>query len=123
MIKNLFLSGFAGTVVYYLLGWLVYGFLFPDLTSGDESPLGILFGCLFYTFIFAVIFTRWANMTDFKTGFYAGLTLGVLYSLSWYFFAYDGHFDWTDLIKQILIGGLMTPFMAGTVSFVNGRVS
>ena len=43
--------------------------LFPDLASGDESPLGILLGCLFYTFIYAVIFTRWANIATFKTGF------------------------------------------------------
>ena len=55
MTKNLLFSGIAGTIVYYLLGWLVYGFLFPDLASGDESPLGILLGCLFYTFIYAVI--------------------------------------------------------------------
>jgi hypothetical protein len=101
----------------------VYGFLFPDLASGDESPLGILLGCLFYTFIYAVIFTRWANITTFKTGFYAGLTLGILYALSWYSFVYSGYFNLVDFIKEILIGGFMTAIMAGTVGFVNGKTN
>lgn len=123
MTKNLLFSGIVGTIVYYLLGWLVYGFLFPDLASGEESPLGILLGCLFYTFIYAVIFTRWANIATFKTGFYAGLTLGILYALSWYSFVYNGHFDLVHFIKEILIGGFMTAIMAGTVGFVNGKTN
>lgn len=69
MTKNLLFSGIAGTIVYFLLGWLVYGILFPDLVSEGESTslLYIFLGCLFYAFIYAVIFTRWANITNFKT--------------------------------------------------------
>ena len=123
MTKNLLFSGIAGAIVYYLLGWLVYGILFPDLTTGEESPLGILLGCLFYAFIFAVIFTRWANIATFKIGFYAGFTLGMLYALSWYFFAYNGYFNLIDFIKEIVIGSFITALLGGTVGFVNGKTN
>ena len=68
MTKNLLFSGMAGTIVYFLLGWLFYGILFPDLVNEGESTslLYIFLGCLFYSFIYAVIFTRWANITNLK---------------------------------------------------------
>ena len=68
-------------------------------------------------------FTQWANIATFKTGFYAGLTLGILYALSWYSFVYSGYFNLVDFIKEILIGGFMTAIMAGTVGFVNGKTN
>ena len=53
MIKKLIFSGIAGAIVYFLLGWLVYGILFLDLVSEGESTslLYIFLGCLFYAFI------------------------------------------------------------------------
>ena len=123
MNKNVFISGIGGTIVYYLLGWFVYGFLFPEMTTGDESPLGIFLGCLFYVFIYAVIFVRWANITDFKSGFMAGLVLGLLYALSWQSFAYEGYFEMNDFIKEVLIGALTSAIGAGAVGFISGKIS
>ncbi len=56
MTKQLFLSGIAGFVVYFLLGWLAYGILFTEETTGEESMLFIALGCLFYAFVYATIF-------------------------------------------------------------------
>ena len=123
MNKNVFISGIGGTIIYYLLGWFVYGFLFPEMTTGDESPLGIFLGCLFYVFIYAVIFVRWANITDFKSGFMAGLLLGLLYALSWQSFAYEGYFEMNDFIKEVLIGALTSAIGAGAVGFIYGKIS
>ena len=102
MNKNVLILGIAGTIVYYLLGWLVYGYLFPDMTTGEESPLGIFLGCLFYMFIYAVIFVRWAHVTNFKAGFRGGLTLGLLYALSWHSFTYSGDIAYVDVKKTFL---------------------
>ena len=46
MNKNVLISGIAGTIVYYLLGWLVYDIFCPQMSTGDESMLGIFLGCL-----------------------------------------------------------------------------
>ena len=123
MNKNVLISGIAGTTVYYLLGWLVYDILFPQMSSGDESMLGIFLGCLCYMFIYALIFVRWAHITTFKTGVTIGFVLGLLFALSWQAFTYTGHLDVSYFIHEILIGSIMTAFGAGTVAFVHGKVA
>lgn len=123
MNKNLLLSGIAGTIVYYLLGWLVYSVLFPEMASGDESPIGIFLGCLFYVFIYALIFVRWAHITTFKSGFNASVILGLLYALSWHSFSYDGNLDLANSLKEIISGVLMIAIAGGVVGLVNGKFS
>lgn len=123
MTKKLFLSGITGFVVYFLLGWLAYGILFTEDTTGEESLLFIALGCLFYAFIYATIFTRWANITTFTTGLKAGAILGLLYELSWSFFFTSGTIEIFPFIKGILIGVVLTSLMAGVIAYVNGKVS
>ena len=123
MNKNVLISGIAGTIVYYLLGWLVYDILFPQMSTGDESMLGIFLGCLCYMFIYALIFVRWVHITTFKTGVTTGFVLGLLYALSWQAFTYTGHLDVSNFIHEILIGSIMTAFGAGTVAFAHGKVA
>lgn len=100
MTKQLFLSGIAGFVVYFLLGWLAYGILFTEETTGEESMLFIALGCLFYAFVYATIFTRWANISTFSTGLKAGAILGLLYELSWKFFMTTGAIDVLPFFKR-----------------------
>ena len=125
MNKSLLYSGVVGTIVYYLLGWLVYGVIFPDLAGGEQNPLFILLGCLFYAFIFAVLFTRWTSISKFSSGFNAGLILGVLYAVSFYFFKISegGSFDIQPFLKEIVIGGLMTGITSGAIALVIGKTS
>ena len=125
MNKSLLYSGLVGTIVYCLLGWLVYGILFPDLAPREESPLFISLGCLFYAFIFAVIFTRWTSISKFSTGFNAGLIIGVLYAMSYHFFIISGSgsFDFITFLKEIVIGSLMTAALAGSTAFVIDKTS
>ena len=123
MNKNVFISGIAGTIVYYLLGWFVYDILFPQMSTGDESIIGIFLGCLCYMFIYALIFVRWAHITTFKTGVTAGFVLGLLYALSWQAFIYTEHLDVSNFIHETLIGAIMTAIGAGTVAFMHGKVA
>ena len=125
MNKSLLFSGVVGTIVYYLLGWLVYGVIFPDLAGGEQNPLFILLGCLFYAFIFAVMLSRWTSISKFSSGFNAGLILGVLYAVSFYFFKISegGSFDIQPFLKEIVIGGLMTGVAAGAIALVIGKTS
>ena len=123
MTKQLFLSAIAGFVVYFLLGWLAYGILFTEETTGEESMLFIALGCLFYAFVYATIFTRWANIATFSTGLKAGAILGLLYELSWKFFMTTGTIDVLPFLKSLIINVLMTALMAGVVAYVNGKTS
>ena len=121
MTKKILLSGIVGTIVYYLLGWLVYGFILPEKSTGEESMLFIFLGCLFYAFLIAYVFCKLAQLTSFKTGFTAGLVMGILYAMVWYFFM-NWEFKPMAIIEEIIIGGLMTTVLGGAVAYVNGKV-
>ena len=62
-------------------------------------------------------------MTNFKTGFNSGLILGLLYALSWHFFMQHGEIEVLYFAKAIIISSIINGFLAGTVAFVNGKVS
>ena len=121
MTKKILLSGIVGTIVYYLLGWLVYGLILPEKSTGEESMLFIFLGCLFYAFLIAYVFCKLAQLSSFKTGFTAGLVMGILYAMVWYFFM-NWEFKPMAIIEEIIIGGLMTAVLGGAVAYVNGKV-
>lgn len=121
--KNLIYSGIVGTIVYFLLGWLAYDVLFPDLHSGGETNMVWIFlGCLFYAFSYATILVHWAQIKTLKSGFNAGLVLGVLFSISWLCFGMDGGFDAVNFLTHILVSGFTTAFMAASIGYTNGKV-
>lgn len=124
MTKNLLYSGIAGTIVYFLVGWLVYGILFPEMHSGPEPPMtNIILGSLFYAFFYAALFVYWAGINTAKAGFKAGLILSIIMAMSWHFFMLEGQFYFMKFLKEIVIGGLTTAIMTGTIGFVNGKVA
>ena len=123
MTKKIFLSGLAGFVTYYLLGWLAYGILFTENTTGEESLIFIALGCLFHALIFAVLFTCWADITTFSSGLKVGAVLGLLYALSWYFFMLTGSFDLMYFLKEMVTNIVMSALTSGVVAYVGGKVS
>ena len=88
--KNFLVSGIAGGIVYYLLGWLFYGILFKDFFPQPEAStqmmIFILLGCLTYGLFIAYIFTKWAQITTAGTGAKAGAVLGLWLGLFYNFF-------------------------------------
>jgi len=121
MTKKILISGLVGTLAYFFLGWLVYGIIFTESTTGEESMLFIFLGCLFFSFIFSYGFVSLTAISQFKEGFSAGLVIGLLYVLSWYFFM-NMEFDLNEFLQEVVIGTLMTAIVAGVVAFVNGKI-
>ena len=121
MTKKILLSGIAGTVVYYLLGWLVYGLFLADNSTGEESMLFIFLGCLSFAFLLAYVYSKLAQISSFITGFNAGIVIGILYALNWYFFV-SNEFDLRKIVEEIVIGGLMTGITGGLVAYANGKI-
>lgn len=88
MNKKFMLSGLAGGVASYLMGWLMYGILFKDTLAGMAGPepvkmlempnmLPLLVGNMFMGFFVAYIFNNWANITTMMGGLTAGATIGL----------------------------------------------
>jgi Na+/proline symporter len=121
MTKKILISGLVGTLVYFFLGWLVYGIILTESTTGEESMLFIFLGCLFFSFIFSYVFVSLTAISHFKEGFSAGLVIGLLHVLSWYFFM-NMEFDLNEFLQEVVIGTLMTAILAVVVAFVNGKI-
>jgi hypothetical protein len=123
-IKSILLSTITGTIVYFALGWLFYGILFTDLYPDPNSMVFIFLGSLFYVFVFALIYGRWASISTFKSGAVAGLVLGLLYSLSMSFYmASSGTLDVERLITEAVINAVSAAIMGGVVGLTLGKTS
>jgi hypothetical protein len=119
--KSFLLSGILGAIVYFLLGWLFYGVLFPEL-HGDAEPCMwmIALGCLFMALLISLIYNRWASITTFSTGFKAGFAIGFLYSLSMNFFMYSSKGIDTDFFILLAIETISLAIVGGVVGYANG---
>ena len=123
-IKSILLSTITVTIVYFSLGWLFYGILFTDLYPEPNSMVFIFLGSLFYVFVFALIYGRWASISTFKSGAVAGLVLGLLYSLSMSFYmASSGTLDVERLITEAVINAVSAAIMGGMVGLTLGKTS
>ena len=121
--KSFILSGIAGTIVSFLLGFLFYGYLFTDLYPDESCMLFILLGCLFYAFSFALIYDRWANISTFNTGAKAGFLIGLLWTLSMNFFMYssESNLD-SNFLLLVAIDAVSAAIMGGVIALVIGKL-
>jgi len=122
--KSFTLSAIAGTITYYLLGWLFYGTIFTYLytSEGQESMLFIFLGCLFYALVFSLIFNKWANISTFKGETISGLYLGFLYGASMNFYMYSNReLNIEYLITDVLVTTVSTAVMCGVIGYLVGK--
>jgi ABC-type cobalamin transport system permease subunit len=121
--KSFTLSVLAGTIIYYLLGGLFYGLLFPDIYPSEEqiTPSFIFLGCVCYAIFYTYILVKLTSIRSLKSGFTIGLILGLINSVCMNFFMYSSRSFEIDLfVTDILIGtistGIMTAIIAITLS-------
>ena len=135
-IKKIAIAGIAGGVVYFLLGWLVYGILLKDFYAAhmnncamrpetDMIWWAMIAANIMWGIFIAYIFNRWANITTLSAGLSAGailfLLLGLAFSLG--FYAYTTMYsDMTGMIADIAIGTAMGAIVGGVVGLVLGKV-
>jgi len=122
MIKKLILATLAGSVVQFLLGWLVYGLLLAnfmnshtthydglikDMNSGSFVILIFISG-LVMSFLITFIFQRWAKFDNYIKGLTAGMLLGFFIAL-----AYD--LSSLAMMNMISVSAMVVDVIANTV--------
>ncbi len=131
--NKLLLSGVAGGVAFFLLGFLVYGVLlmrFFEANAGTatgvmKEPMdwwALILGNLAWGFLLAVIFVRWANISTFATGLRAGAIIGLLTGLSFDLMIYgtSNLSSLTGTIVDILVFTALSAVAGGVVGLVLG---
>ena len=92
--KRIFIGGIAGGILYFLLGWLVYGILLMDFMNQHAGLSGnvnrsdtdiqmayILGGSILQGFLLAYVLVK-TNANTVAKGFITGATIGFLITAS-----------------------------------------
>jgi hypothetical protein len=127
--KNFLTAGIAGGVVYFFLGWLVYGVLLADLMKeyagsatgvdrGDQMIFwALIIGNLLSGFLLSYVFTTLGNVTTAAAGARAGAWLGALMA---------GSVDFTmyGLTNLIAINGVFIDILVfSLISAIAGAIT
>jgi len=124
--KNLLVGSIVGTIVYFLLGWLVYGILFTEIyasTGGTENMLFIFLGCMFFGILVAYVVVSRSGLTDWISGAKVGAVVGAMYSASMNFFMYASmEPDYNKIVLDIALSILMAGIVGAAIAFVNKKI-
>jgi len=126
--KNFLISGIAGGIVDFFLGWIFYGMLFkdsfPQPEEGSNAMVMIFLGCITFGLFTAYIFTKWAQISTAITGAKAGAVIGLFVALFSNFFnmamTTDGSIQTAAL--DVGIGIVMTAIIGAVIGVINGKL-
>ena len=120
--KKIIIGALVGTIVYFLLGIIVYSLLFKDIYRRENlnhTMLFEFFGCLFFGTLVAFIFTKWADITNWWTGAKAGAVIGLLYSASQNFFMFSGlEINYQNIFLDIALNMVMIGIVGAAIAFM-----
>lgn len=123
--KNLIISSVAGSLIYFLMGWLFYGILFPNIypPSPNQNMLFVYLGCLTFCLLVAYVFLQWASISDPMTGLKSGAVIGLLYGAGMNFFMYSSQIpNHINMFTDIIINTVMGAIAGAVIAFVIGRL-
>lgn len=119
------LGTLVGGIVYFLLGWLVYGILFTEIypPSENERILFVFLGCLSFGALLSYVFNKWAGISNWITGARAGAVLGFLIALYMNLFMYSGmaEVNYQNLILDIVLSSVTGAITGAAIAIVSGK--
>ncbi len=135
MIKIL-LSALAGTIVYFIIGWLVFEGLLGKYMSAnttqivgfkksddEASMLMLLVSCAAYALLLSIILGHWSNINTFQEGAILGAIVGVLIAImtNSYWFSTTHFFNGiAPVLADIAAAGFTVGIMGGVIGWVLG---
>jgi hypothetical protein len=137
--SKILLAAFAGTIVYFIIGWLVFeGLLGKYMSanttqivgfkkSAEESSMALLVvSCAAYALLLALIMGKWADVHSFKEGAILGAVMGILIAVmtDTYWFSTSHFFNsFKPLLADVAAAGLTVGVMGGVIGWVLGYKS
>ncbi|MFM9837293.1 MAG: DUF1761 family protein [Cyclobacteriaceae bacterium] len=134
--KKRIMATLAGFIVYFMLGFLLYGILLSDFmgantgsatgvmrTDDDMQWWALIVGNVVQAYLLVYIFGNWANITTFGGGLKAGAIIGFIISLGFGLNMY-GTTNISNLTATLVDPIVMTVMMGatgGAIGWVLGR--
>ena len=126
--KNLSLSGLAGAVTNFLLGWIFYGKLFydsfPQPEESTNNLLLIFLGCLVFSLFIAFIFIQWAQIKTFATWAKGGAIIGLFMGVNYNIWAVimDNR-DLQTFLLDTALSVVLTALTGAVIGWIVGKLS
>ena len=135
--KKFILGTLAGTVTYFILGFLVYGVLLmdmmnelnnPDVMRAEEDMIwwSMILSNVFFAATFAYIFLKYTNISSFGGGASAGAIITLLFTVSvdLSLYAYSNILNgMTTIIVDAVAALVMGGITGGVIGLVIGMGS
>ncbi len=118
------LSTFVGGIVYFLLGWLVYGVILTNMYPASENVCFLFYflGSLSFSALLAYVFNKWAGISNWASGAKAGAFLAFLIALYVNFFMYANaaEINYQNMIIDVVAGALMGAITGAVIAMLSG---
>ncbi len=123
----------AGGIVYFFLGFLVYGILlqsFYEANTGSATGVmrlddemqwwALILGNLAYAGFITYVWLKWAHISTFKSGFKGGAAMGFLLVLGSNLIMYGvtNLSNLTATLVEIVVATVLTAIIGGVVGAV-----
>ncbi|MDQ3142898.1 MAG: hypothetical protein M3Q56_11705 [Bacteroidota bacterium] len=131
--NKILIGGLIGGVVFFLLGWLIYGIIFKEAMASPipgfmkpESEFiwpAMILSNLIWGYLFAYIFGKWGSISTAMGGAIAGATIGGMISLSYNlgFYAMSNMFTLNTMLMDVVIATIMSAIVGAVIGWWLGR--
>ena len=134
--KKRIMATLAGFVVYFMLGFLLYGVLLADFMGAnvgtatgvmraddDMQWWALIVGNVVQVYLLVYIFGNWAHITTFVGGLKAGATIGFIMTLGFNLTMYGttNVSNLTTTLIDPLVMAVMMGATGGVIGWVLGR--
>ncbi|MBK8565003.1 MAG: hypothetical protein IPN76_17110 [Saprospiraceae bacterium] len=136
---RILLAALAGTITYFLVGWLVFEGLLGQYMSAntmqiagfkkspEESSMALLVvSCAAYALLLALVMDKWANVHTFNEGAILGAVMGVLIAVmtDTYWFSTSHFYNGAaPLLADVAAAGVTVGVMGGVIGWVLGKLA
>jgi len=133
-IKKLIIGGISGGILFFLLGWLVYGNLLADFmknhpgtaTGVNRTEMDFMYlaiGNLLSGFLLAYIFVK-GNVNSLANGLVTGAILGLLMSASYDCMMYGTTFIASKkmIMADVIAAAAMTAITGAIIGLLMGKL-
>lgn len=132
--QKLLLATLGGAVAFFFSGFLMWGIvlgsiqqnhtlIIEKLVKPQPDMVLMAIGMVVFSFLFSLIYHRWAGIKTFKTGAIAGAVIAILYG-----FGYDlmmlaqmNLIDNVVLLTDILANAVWGALGGGVIGWILGR--
>jgi hypothetical protein len=127
------LAGFAGAILAFLLGWVIYGMLlmgyfesntthYEGLMKDTPNLLLIFLNNLIWSLLLAFIFYKWAGVKSFAGGIKGAIiiTLPISLSIDLYFVSGMNLFTPVLVVVDVIASTIMWAIVGGLIGFILG---